>query len=239
MSLPKYSRVLLKISGESLATQDGFGIDVDCAQVIVDSIKQAIYENKTEIAIVIGGGNILRGGKAQFKQKINRNTADQMGMLATIINGLALRDILISAGVKAITLSAKNIEGVVDSANSLKAKEYLSAGYVVIFSGGTGNPFVTTDSAASLRAIEIDANALLKATTVDGVYDSDPNKNKNAKMFTKISFADVLSKELAVMDISAFVQCRDFDIPICVFNMKAENSISDVLQGGNVGTWVN
>ncbi len=238
MSVINCKRVLLKLSGEALAASSGFGIDVNTIQPVIDNIHGVIQKYSLELAIVIGGGNILRGGRAAFKDKIHRNTADQMGMLATMINGLALRDILTKNGIKAIAFSAKSIDGVLDTVDIIKAKQFLSDGYVVIFSGGTGNPFVTTDSAASLRAVEIEADAILKATTVNGVYDSDPNKNKNAKKYDKISFTEALQQGLAVMDIAAFAQCREFNIPICVFNLDTENVISRVLSGERVGTWV-
>ena len=217
---------------------NGFGIDIGCTQKIINNIKSALDQHSIEIGIVIGGGNILRGGRASFQNKISRNTADQMGMLATLINGLALRDMLIANDLKAITLSARSVEGVLDPIDVIKAKQYLSDGYIVIFSGGTGNPYVTTDSAASLRAVEIQADALLKATTVDGVYNVDPNKDPNAKKYHKISYSEVLKKELGVMDIAAFAQCRDFNIPICVFNMNVEDSISLVLSRHSQGTWI-
>ncbi|MDC0535081.1 UMP kinase [Francisellaceae bacterium] len=238
MSALNCKRVLLKLSGEALSNNNGFGIDVDAIKPVIDNIAKAIKDHGVELAIVIGGGNFLRGGRAVFKNKINRNTADQMGMLATMINGLALRDILISSGIKAVVFSAKGIDGLLDPVDTLKAKKLLTEGYVVVFSGGTGNPFVTTDTASSLRAVEIEADSIFKATTVNGVYNADPNKNLAAKKYDHITFTEVLQKELAVMDIAAFAQCKEFNIPICVFNLDMENVISRVLSGEHVGTWV-
>ena len=237
MHTPKLKRVLLKLSGESLSNDNGFGINVFNAQDIVKQIKE-INSSGVELAIVIGGGNILRGGRANFGNSIKRATADSMGMIATIINALALRDMLISEGVNAEAFSARGIDSLIKTANSFEFNKSLSNGNVVIFSGGTGNPFVTTDSAASLRAVEIGADAILKATTVDGVYNKDPNKFLDAERFDKITFNEVLSKELSVMDLGAFMQCRDFNIPICVFDMQKENALIDVLDGSATGTWV-
>lgn len=234
---PKLKRILLKLSGESLAGNNGFGIDVFNAQIIVSQIKKLV-DMSVEVAIVVGGGNILRGGRANFGDKIRRSTADSMGMIATMINALALRDMLLSEGVEAEAFSARSIDSLIRSANAHEFNKELNEGKVLIFSGGTGNPFVTTDSAASLRAIEIGANALLKATTVDGVYDKDPNKYADAKKFDSITFNEVLSKELSVMDLGSFLQCRDFNIPIYVFDMQKENALLDAVVDGSCGTWV-
>ncbi|MFC4892374.1 UMP kinase [Pseudofrancisella aestuarii] len=234
---PKLKRILLKLSGESLAGNNGFGIDVFNAQAIISQIKKLV-DMGVEIAIVIGGGNILRGGRANFGDRIRRSTADSMGMIATMINALALRDMLLSEGVEAEAFSARSIDSLIKSASAHEFNIALNEGKVVIFSGGTGNPFVTTDSAASLRAVEIGANALLKATTVDGVYDKDPNKYADAKRFDSITFDEVLSKELSVMDLGSFLQCRDFNIPIYVFDMQKENALLDAVVNSSCGTWV-
>ncbi|APC97484.1 UMP kinase [Francisella frigiditurris] len=234
---PKLKRILLKLSGESLAGNNGFGIDVFNAQTIVSQIKKLV-DVGVEVAIVVGGGNILRGGRADFGDKIRRSTADSMGMIATMINALALRDMLLSEGVEAEAFSARSIDSLIKSASAHEFNKALNEGRVLIFSGGTGNPFVTTDSAASLRAVEIGANALLKATTVDGVYDKDPNKYADAKKFDSITFNEVLRKELCVMDLGSFLQCRDFNIPIYVFDMQKENALLDAVVDGTCGTWV-
>lgn len=232
-----YKRIVLKLSGEALNKEKTLGVSPEIISSISQSIKEAA-DHGTQIAVVIGGGNFIRGGQIKLGGVIDRATADHMGMLATMINALALRDGLQSQGQKAIVLSARSVDGVLETANAHEARRLLNEGYVVIFAGGTGNPFVTTDSAASLRAIEINANALLKATTVDGVYDKDPNKFTDAKRFDCISFKEVLKNEFAVMDLGAFTQCRDFNIPICVFNLYKPSGLKRVLQGENEGTWV-
>lgn len=234
---PKLKRVLLKLSGESLASDHGFGVSVDSAKPILTQIKTLI-EAGVELAIVVGGGNILRGGKASFGDKIKRATADSMGMIATMINALALRDMLISEGVDTEVFSAKGLDGLLKVASAHEFNQAMNAGKVVVFAGGTGNPFVTTDTTASLRAVEIGADALLKATTVDGVYDKDPNTHPDAKRFDKISFAEVVVRELSVMDLGAFTQCRDFNIPIYVFDMTQENALIDAISTSKYGTWV-
>ncbi|GGF90628.1 MULTISPECIES: UMP kinase [Cysteiniphilum] len=236
MSHLTLKRVLIKLSGESLST-DGFGIQVSAVQGIVNDIKEALSSG-VQLAIVIGGGNILRGGRANFQNQIERSTADTMGMLATMINALALSDILTHAGIDNEVLSSRGIDGVLECTNPKRAKCYLNEGKVVIFAGGTGNPFVTTDSTATLRAIEIDADAILKVTTVDGVYDKDPNKHDDAVKFDSLSFNETLKRELAVMDLGSFVQARDFNVPICVFNVNNSGALLRVLQGKREGTWV-
>lgn len=234
---PKVKRVLLKLSGESLSADHGFGINVESAQPIINQIK-TLVDSGIELAIVVGGGNILRGGRTNFGDKIKRSTADSMGMVATMINALALRDMLISENVDAEAFSAKGIDGLLKVASAHEFNKELALGKVLIFAGGTGNPFVTTDTTASLRAVEIGADALLKATTVDGVYDKDPNKYADAKRFDKITFAEVVSKELNVMDLGAFTQCRDFGIPICVFDLTQQNALVDAVAKSGYGTWV-
>ncbi|MDA0911325.1 MAG: UMP kinase [Proteobacteria bacterium] len=236
MSHLTLKRVLIKLSGESLST-DGFGIQVSAVQGVVNDIKEALSTG-VQLAIVIGGGNILRGGRANFQNQIERSTADTMGMLATMINALALSDILTHAGIDNEVLSSRGIDGVLECTNPKRAKRYLNEGKVVIFAGGTGNPFVTTDTTATLRAIEIDADAILKVTTVDGVYDKDPNKHDDAVKFDSLSFNETLKRELAVMDLGSFVQARDFNVPICVFNVNNSGALLRVLQGKREGTWV-
>ncbi|AJC48554.1 UMP kinase [Allofrancisella guangzhouensis] len=234
---PKFKRVLLKLSGEFLSTDHGFGISVQAAQSILDQIK-ILTQAGVELAIVIGGGNILRGGRANFDDKIKRATADSMGMIATMINALALRDMLISEGLDVDVFSAKGVDGLLKVASAHEYNQALEAGKIVIFAGGTGNPFVTTDSSASLRAIEIDADALLKATTVDGIYDKDPGRYKDAKRFESISFEEVVRRELCVMDLGAFTQCRDFNVPIYVFDLCQPQALLDAITDSKYGTWV-
>ncbi|WP_150466878.1 UMP kinase [Francisella sp. SYW-9] len=233
----KLKRILLKLSGESLSADQGFGISVDSAEPIIDQIKTLVSQS-IEIAIVVGGGNILRGGRANFGNKIKRATADSMGMIATMINALALRDMLLSENVEAEVFSAKGVDGLLKVASAHEFNQSLAAGKVLIFAGGTGNPFVTTDTTASLRAVEIGADALLKATTVDGVYDKDPNKYLDAKRFGKITFSEVVAKELNVMDLGAFTQCRDFGIPIYIFDLTQPNALVDAVVDSKHGTWV-
>ena len=234
---PKLKRVLLKLSGESLSADQGFVINVDSAKSIINQIK-TLANQGVEIAIVVGGGNILRGGRANLGDKIKRATADSMGMIATMINALALRDILLSENVEADVFSAKGVDGLLKVASAHEFNQSLAAGKVLIFAGGTGNPFVTTDTTASLRAVEIGADALLKATTVDGVYDKDPNKYSDAKRFERITFSEVVAKELNIMDLVAFTQCRDFDIPIYVFDLTQPNALVDAVVDSKYGTWV-
>ena len=235
--LPKLKRILLKLSGESLSADQGFGINVKSAQPIINQIK-TLTDLGVELAIVVGGGNILRGSRANFGDKIRRATADSMGMIATMINALALRDMLISEGVEAEAFSAKGLDGLLKVASAHEFNQELAKGKVLIFAGGTGNPFVTTDTTASLRAVEIGADALLKATTVDGVYDKDPNKYLDAKRFAKVTFSEVVSKELNVMDLGAFTQCRDFGISIYVFNLTQPNALVDAVIDSKYGTWI-
>ena len=237
MSHPyKLKRVLIKLSGECLSA-DGFGIQVDAVKGIIEDIKHIVNKG-VQLAIVIGGGNILRGGRVDFQGQIERSTADTMGMLATMINALGFADILSYAGIQNEVLSARGIDGVLQTSNPKLAKRYLIESKVVIFAGGTGNPFVTTDTTATLRAAEIQADAILKVTTVSGVYDKDPNKHSDAVKFDRLSFDEALSQELAVMDLSAFVQARDFNIPICVFSLNNSGALLRVLEGQPEGTWV-
>ncbi|QIV95106.1 UMP kinase [Allofrancisella frigidaquae] len=234
---PKFKRILLKLSGESLSTDHGFGISVEAAQPILNQIK-ILIQLGVGLAIVVGGGNILRGGRANFGDKIRRTTADSMGMIATMINALALRDMLMSEGLEVDVFSARGVDGLLKVASAHEYNQALDAGKIVIFAGGTGNPFVTTDSSASLRAIEINADALLKATTVDGIYDKDPNKHPNAKRFERVSFEEVVREELCVMDLGAFTQCRDFNIPIYVFDLGQPYALLDAVTDSKYGTWV-
>ena len=237
MKKPIYQRVLLKISGESLCRPGGFGIDGDELQVIAKEIAAAAKLG-VQLAVVIGGGNIVRGAKLAEEGHIAQATADYMGMLGTAINGLALKEMLETIGQPARALSAINLSAVAETFIRGRALRHLEKGRVVIFVAGTGNPFFTTDSAAALRAAEIGADVLLKATKVDGIYDDDPNTNPNAKRFEKITFQEAINRKLGVMDLTAFSMCMERHIPVVVFNMKKSGHIAEVVQGHPHGTRV-
>jgi len=226
---PIYRRVLLKASGEALMGEQGFGIDVSVADRIAADIKEA-RSMGVEVGVVIGGGNIFRGVAVASKGG-DRVTGDHMGMLATIINSLALRTSLIKAGVDAVVLSAIAMPELCESFSQRQATAYMDAGKVVIFAGGTGNPFFTTDSAAALRAAEIGADALFKGTQVDGVYSADPKKDPNAKRFEKIPHAEVLREGLAVMDTAAIALARENNIPIIVYSIHETGGFGAILRG--------
>ncbi len=233
---PKYKRILLKFSGEALAGDTGYGIEPS----VIDRIAKEVHELTTlqvQVAIVIGGGNLFRG-QALSAAGIGRITGDHMGMLATLMNALALRDAFERDGMEAVVMSAIPMSGIVDYYDRRKAIHHLNDGKVVIFAAGTGNPLVTTDSAASLRAIETECDILLKATTVDGVYDSDPKKNPNAKRYTTLRFQEALQKELGVMDLAAFTQCRDHNMKIRVFDMHKHGALLRAVMGADEGTLV-
>jgi len=232
----KFKRILLKLSGEALMGDDSFGVNPDTVNKIVDEIKQAKLLG-IEIAIVIGGGNIFRGA-ALGTAGMERATADYMGMLATVMNALALQDAMKHAGLVSRVQSAINIDQVVEPYIRGKAIQYLEDKKIVIFAAGTGNPFFTTDTAAALRAMEISADIMIKATKVDGIYSSDPIKDKNAKLFSSISFDEVINKNLKVMDATAFTLCRDQQLPIAVFNIFKKNALNNVLIGKQEGTLV-
>jgi uridylate kinase len=231
-----HKRVLLKLSGEAFAGESQQGLSSDRLLAIAKDIQQAAAKG-IQIAIVVGGGNFLRGASVS-NEVITRTTADHMGMLGTILNGLALRDALESINVKTALFSALSVQGVAEGFDYRKAMHQLSQNHVVIFAGGTGNPFVTTDSTASLRAIEINADIILKATKVDGVYTSDPKKDPSAKRYNRLSFDEALQKQLAVMDLAAFCQCRDYNIAIRVFNLFKEGALTRALDGADEGTLV-
>ena len=232
----KFKRILLKLSGEALMGDDSFGVNPDTVNKIVDEIKQAKLLG-IEIAVVIGGGNIFRGA-ALGTAGMDRATADYMGMLATVMNALALQDAMKHAGLVSRVQSAINIDQVVEPYIRGKAIQYLEDKKIVIFAAGTGNPFFTTDTAAALRAMEISADIMIKATKVDGIYSSDPIKDKNAKLFSSISFDEVINKNLKVMDATAFTLCRDQQLPIAVFNIFKKNALNNVLIGKQEGTLV-
>jgi len=234
---PIYDRVLLKLGGESLAAENGgFGID----QKALDSIAKEVAEAKdmgVEIAIVIGGGNILRGATAS-SLGMERVTADYMGMLATVINSLALQNALESNGVPTRVLTALEIRQVAEPYVRRRAIRHLEKGRVVIFAAGTGNPYFTTDTAASLRAIEIEAQVIFKATKVDGVYSADPMKDSTATKFTNLTYIDLLNKGLKVMDSTSVSLCMDNKLPMVIFNVEQKDSIRRVLLGEKIGTTV-
>ncbi len=233
---PKYKRVLLKLSGEALMGTHSYGIDPEVVARISREIKQAI-EIGSEVTVVVGGGNIFRGltGAAQG---MDRATADYMGMLATVMNALALQNGLETAGVDTRVLSAIPMASVSEPYIRRRAIRHLEKGRVVIFAAGTGNPFFTTDTAAALRAAEMNCDALIKGTQVDGVYDSDPKTNSNAKRYDTVTYMDVLSKDLKVMDASAVSLSRENDIPILVFSIHEENEFGRVLLGKGTCTTV-
>ena len=233
---PAFKRILLKLSGEALMGDDAYGINRTTISNIVLQIKEVV-DLGVEVAVVIGGGNIFRG-VAPAAAGMDRATADYMGMLATVMNALALQDAMKHIGIKARVQSALNIEQVAEPYIRGKAIRYLEEGRVVIFGAGTGNPFFTTDTAAALRGMEINAEIVLKATKVDGIYDADPNKNPDAKMYESLSFDEAIVKNLKVMDATAFTLCRDQNMPIAVFNIFKAGALTRVVMGENEGTRV-
>ena len=236
MTRSAYKRVLLKISGEALMGDDLFGINQHTISNIVQEIQEAL-DLKVQIGIVIGGGNIFRG-VALGAAGMDRATADYMGMMATVMNALALQDAMKHAGIVARVQSALNIEQVVEPYIRGKAMRYLEEGKVVIFAAGTGNPFFTTDTAAALRGVEMNADIMIKATKVDGIYSEDPKKNPNAKRYEVISFDEAIQKDLKVMDATALTLCRDQQLPIAVFNIFKSGALKNILLGQNEGTLV-
>ena len=232
----KYKRILLKLSGEALQGEQGYGIDPKVISEIASQIAQ-IVDGGVELAITVGGGNIFRG-LAGAAEGMDRAQADYIGMLATIMNALALQEGLERAGVDTRVQSAISMQEVAEPYIRRKAIRHLEKGRVVIFAGGTGNPYFTTDTTAALRACEIDAEAILKATQVDGIYDSDPHANPDATKFDEISYMEVLSRELHVMDSTATTLCMDIGFPIIVFNLHKPGNIDRVLKGEHVGTTV-
>jgi uridylate kinase len=231
-----YKRILLKLSGEALLGKQSSGVDPEVANFIADEIK-SVADLTVQICIVIGGGNIFRGLEASSKG-MDRTSADYMGMLATVINSLALQSALEMRGITTRVQSSIEMHEIAEPFIQRKAIRHLEKGRIVIFAGGTGNPYFTTDTAASLRAMEIKADVIMKATKVDGVFDCDPVKNKNATMFKKISYIDVLTKNLKVMDATAISLCRDNDLPIIVFNLQKKGNIRRAICGEKIGTYV-
>ncbi len=231
-----YKRILLKLSGEALMGGQSYGINPETLADYCEDIKEVVEKN-VQVAIVIGGGNIFRGLQGAAKG-MDRVQGDYMGMLATVINSMALQAELEKQGVKAKLLSGLYIDPIAESVSGRKAKQYLEEGYVVIISGGTGNPFFTTDTASALRSVEIGAEVLLKGTRVDGVYTADPEKDPNAVKFGEITFDEAYAKNLKVMDMTAFTLCKENDMPILVFDMNTKGNLSKVVEKENIGTIV-
>ena len=232
----KYKRILLKLSGESLMGNENYGIDYNMLSFYSKQIK--LISKKIQIAIVIGGGNIYRGDKSK-SAGFDRVQGDYMGMLATIINGIALQSALEKEGLQTRVLTAIRMEQIAEPFIRRKAIRHLEKSRIVIFGGGTGNPYFTTDTAATLRAIEIEADVIIKGTRVDGIYDSDPEKNPSAIKFDNITFEEIYDKKLNVMDMTAITLCKENKLPLCVFNMNKENNLLHICQGKKVGTEVN
>ncbi len=232
----KYNRILLKLSGESLAGEHDFGINSKILDFFSDEIKK-VHDLGVQIGIVIGGGNIYRGLNSNG-QSIDRVTGDQMGMLATIINSLALQSACESKGIYTRLMTAISMEAIAEPYIRRRAIRHLEKGRVVIFGAGTGHPYFSTDTAASLRAVEIEADAIFKGTRVDGVFDSDPEINPGAALFEEISYLDVMQKNLRVMDLTAISLCKENNLPIIVFNMDKPDNLLKVITGENIGTSV-
>ena len=233
---PIYRRILLKMSGEALMGGGQQAIDPKVLDRMAREVGE-IYKLGVQVAIVVGGGNFFRGVTIS-EAGIDRITGDHMGMLATLINSLAMRDAFERSGLPVRVLSAIPMSGMVDHFNRRKAIQHLQQGRVVIFAAGTGNPLVTTDSAASLRGIEVEADIVLKATQVDGVYSADPRRHPEATRYEQLTYQEALEKELAVMDLAAFCQCRDYNMPLCVFNMQKPGALLRVVTGQSEGTLV-
>ena len=232
----RYKRILLKLSGEQLMGEESFGIDPNVLDNMVSEISRVV-EAGVQVGLVVGGGNLFRGA-ALSSAGLDRVTGDQMGMLATVMNALAMCDALERCGISSRVMSAVPMSGFVDHYNKRNAVSCLEAGQVVIFAAGTGNPFFTTDSAACLRGIEIEADVVLKATKVDGIYSADPIRDPTAKKYTRISYDQVIEKKLAVMDLTAICLCREHNMPLRVFKMDKPDALSNIVCGGDEGTLV-
>ena len=236
-NLPAFSRILLKISGEALMGEQTFGIDVDVARAVAEEIRQ-VHDLGIQVAVVVGGGNIFRG-LSKSAGKMDRSSADYIGMLATVMNAVVLQDALEKTGIQTRVLSAIHIPQLAEPFIRRRAIRHLEKGRIVIFAAGTGNPFFSTDSAAALRALEIKAEVILKATKVDGVYSADPMKDPAATRFDCITYQEVLEKQLKVMDASAISLCMDNNLPIVVFNMRKPGNIARVVRSdAGIGTRV-
>lgn len=230
----EYKRILLKLSGESLMGDDSYGINYNMVRHFASEIKSAV-EMGVQVGVVIGGGNIFRGVQGASKG-FDRRQGDQMGMLATIINAMAMQAVLEEMEVKTKVLTAVTIEGITEKISWRKAIETLESGYVVILGGGTGNPFFTTDSGAALRAVEIKADLLLKGTRVDGVYTADPEKDSTATKYTNLTFDEAYEKHLKIMDMTAFTLCKENKMPIYVYDANQPGNLQKVLKGEPIGT---
>jgi len=233
---PRYKRVLLKLSGEALAGERGFGIEPSVVDRLTDEIR-SIAEMGVSLGVVIGGGNIVRGAIAS-RQGMDRVQADYMGMLATIINALAIQDLLEAKGVETRVMTAIRMEEIAEPYIRRRAMRHMEKGMVVIFAGGTGNPYFSTDTAAALRAIEMESDVVIKATKVRGVYTADPKKDPGAEFLPTISFQEVVARELGVMDSPAVSLCKDNDLPIIVLNLEERGAVAAAIRGEHVGTLV-
>lgn len=231
---PAYKRILLKLSGESLLGQNNYGIDLDTAKSVAQELRE-IHDLGVEIAIMIGGGNIFRGASAAEKG-MDRASADYIGLLATVMNGIALQDSLEKEGITTRHISAIEVKAVAEPFVRRRVIRHLEKGRVIIFSAGIGSPFFTTDTAAALRALEIKAGVILKATKVDGIYSADPVKDKTAKKFSTIKYMDVIKKGLKVMDATAISMCQEHNLPIIVFNLREKGNIKKAVLGQKVGS---
>lgn len=233
----KYKRILLKLSGEMIAGNKSFGIDNDSLYFFAEEIK-SIYNKGIQLGVVIGGGNIFRGAELVLAGGIDKESCDYIGMMSTIINGIALQVALEKIGVPCKHITAFKIEKIGEPFNQAVVLNYLAEGKVLIFTGGTSNPYFTTDTAAALRAIEISAEAILKATKVDGVYSADPKKDLKATKYAVLSFDEAISKELKIMDLTAFTLCRENKMPLVVFDAHQKGNILRVIEKGDIGTLV-
>lgn len=232
-----YRRVLLKLSGEAFCAKGGSGVDAAELALIAGEIKSAV-ETGAEVAVVVGGGNIIRGAELAAEGMIPRATADHMGMLGTLINGLALKEMLGTLRIPARCMTAIEINAVAEPFIRGRAIRHLEKGNVVVLAAGTGNPFFTTDTCAALRATELECQIVLKATKVDGVYSSDPKKDPNATRYTRLTFAEAINKRLAVMDMTALAMCQEQNLPVLVFDFKKKGNIRRVIEGEEIGTLI-
>ncbi|MEM1329642.1 MAG: UMP kinase [Planctomycetota bacterium] len=234
---PSFRRVLLKLSGESFCAPGGFGIDPDELALIAEEVKSAAAVG-AELAVVVGGGNIIRGAELAKAGHIEQATADHMGMLGTVINALALKEKLATIGIQSRVMTAIEIPSVAEPFIRGRAIRHLEKGRVVILGAGTGNPFFTTDTCAALRARELECEVLLKATKVDGVYTADPHKDPSATRYDRLTFSEAIDRDLRVMDMTALAMCREHDVPVLVFAFKEKGNIARVIAGENLGTLV-
>ena len=232
----KFKRVMLKLSGEAMAGVQGFGFSPPVVDQLMDEVR-AVHQTGVSLALVIGGGNIVRGTTAS-QQGMDRVTADYMGMLATVINAMALQDLLERKGVETRVMTAIRMEALAEPYIRRRAMRHLEKGRIVIFAGGTGNPYFSTDTAAVLRAIEIEADVIIKATKVEGIYSADPAKDPNAEFLPRLSFMDVMTRELGVMDAAAISLCKENELPIVVLNIQRTGAVAAAIRGEAVGTLV-